>query len=370
LTSGERADPTGTGAKYRVQLLNQLLVLGGNLSETRSRTVTNATKYLSAASAGILEVARRDLAEYDVWKSAVATGKSDFEERYRKEFLSGEQFRRIDRYREEMMSLLELPGAGRVLGGLIWLLRTPYRLTREYVTGLVARPEVYTLSEAAVLNAALTGWLDRLQAEGLRRAPQHPFWKNIAARFDAELAPEARDLFELERRGFELKETDELERSGKALVERLEKNPLLLNTLRIGKVCVDLFVIAAIIYLTWIPSWYHFLLLFVAVSLTHQITEFIVRAVVESARSRVRHQREALVTSLVTAPLAAWLAEWPARGGSSIERMLQVLRRVPEAIRRLEMRLAAKVAGEPASRLTPTPPPLPLPALTRTPEPS
>jgi len=370
MTPSERAEPSSAGARYRILLLNQLLVLCGTPSGTRSRTVTNATQYLTAASAGLLEVARRDLAEYDIWKTAVATGKTDFEERYRKEFLSGEQFRRIDRYREVMMNLLELPGAGRVLGGLIWLLRTPYRLTRDYVAVLMVRPEVYNLSETTVLNAALTGWLDRLHAEGLRRAPLHPFWKNISARFDAELAPQARDRFELERRGFELKETDELERSGKALVERLENNPLFLNTLRIGKVSVDLFVIAGILYLTWIPSWYHFLLIFVAVSLTHQITEFVVCAVVESARSRVRHQRESLVTSILTAPLAAWLAEWPASGGSSIERMLQVLRRVPEAIRRLEMRVAAKVTGESASRQTPTPPPLPLPALNRTPEPS
>jgi hypothetical protein len=131
MSSAERTDPTGAGSRYRVQLLNQILVLCDSENATRARTVANAAKYLTSASAGLLEVARRDLAEYDVWKTTVAAGKADFEDRYRQEFLSGEQFRRIDRYREGMMDLLELPGAGRILGGLIWLLRAPYRLTRD-----------------------------------------------------------------------------------------------------------------------------------------------------------------------------------------------------------------------------------------------
>ena len=368
MSEAERADPRRAGATHRVNLLNQILIQNDSTRATRARTVTNASRYLSSASAGLLEVARRDLAEYDAWKAAVAAGRADFEERYRTEYLSGERFRRFDRYREEMMDLLELPGAGRILGGLIWLLRTPYRLTRDYVAGLIVRPEVYNLSEPAVVTAGLTGWLDRLQAEALRRAPQHPLWKQIAARFETELAPQARERFEQDRRGFELKESDELEQAGKALIDGLEKNTALLYTLRIGKFALDLFVIGLILYLTWVPSWYHLLLIFVAVSVTHQVCELLVRGVVESARMRIRNQREALVRSSLTSPLAAWLSEWPATGGSSIEKLQQVLRRVPETIRLLEERVAAKVKEWAPPRTTPTPPPLPMSALPRTPE--
>jgi hypothetical protein len=364
----ERADPTGAGAKHRVQLLNQILVQCDSNTAARARTVANAAKYLTSSSAGLLEIARRDLAEYDAWKTTVAAGKIDFEARYRKEFLSGEQFRRIDRYREEMMDLLELPGAGRVLGGLIWLLRTPYRFTRDYVMGLVARPEVFNLSETAVLNAGLNGWLDQLQTEALRRAPFHPFWKQIAARFETEIAPRARDRFAEDQRGFELKETDELELAGKALIERLEKNPILLNSLRVGKFAFDLFLIGLVLYLSWVPSWYHLLLIFVVVSISHQITELIVRGVVEAARRRIREQRETLVTTILTTPLATWLSEWPATGGSNIEKLQQVLRRVPETIRELDQRVAAKLAEWSSARSTPTPPPLPIATLSREPE--
>ena len=255
MPQAERTDPAGAGAKHRVNLLNQILMLCESDVSVRLRTVTNAAKYLATAGEGLLDVARRDLAEFDAWKTTVMAGKVEFEDRYRKEFLSGEQFRRFDRYRDELMDQLELPGAGRMLTGFIWLARMPYRWTRNYVAGLMTRPEVYNLSEQTVLTASLAGWLDKLQAEALRRAGTHPVWKQIAVRFDSELAPQARERFAHEFRAFELKETDELERTGKALVDGLEKNPTLLYGLRGGKFAVDLLVIGGVLYITWPPGW-------------------------------------------------------------------------------------------------------------------
>src|SRR5262249_40874383 len=126
MTMEERADPTGAGAKYRIPILNQILVQCESDDLARARTVTNAAKYLATAGDGLLDVARRDLAELDAWKAAVNAGRVAFEDRYRREYLSGEQFRRFDRYRERLTDLLELPGAGRILGGLFWALRAPY----------------------------------------------------------------------------------------------------------------------------------------------------------------------------------------------------------------------------------------------------
>jgi hypothetical protein len=344
MTPQERSDPSGAGAKYRVQLLNQILVQCESETAARLRTVTNAAKYLGSAGEGLLDVARRDLAELDTWKNVVHAGKAEFEDRYRREFLSGEQFRRFDRYRDRMLDLMELPGAGRFVGGAFWLLRSPYRWTRDYVTGLVVRPEVLNLSEQSVLSAALTGWLDRLQAEALRRAGTHPIWKNVAHGFDAGLAAQARDRFQQEFRTFELKETDELERTGRELVGRFENSPARLYTLRGAKLAADLIVVGGILYLTWVPSWYHLLLIPIGVSATHQGAELAVRGTAETTRARIRHEREVLLSTTLSGPLAAWLADWPATGGSNIERLQQVLRRVPIAIRQLEDRVAAKVA--------------------------
>ncbi len=359
MPQSERTDPSGAGAKHRVLLLNQILMSVESEASTRVRTVTNAAKFLATAGEGLLDVARRDLAEFDAWKSAVLAGKADFEDRYRKEFLSGEQFHRFNRYRDELMDQLELPGAGRALGGFIWLLRSPYRWTRDYVAGLIVRPDVFNLPEQTVLTASLTGWLDKLQAEALRRASMHPVWKQIAIRFDTELGPQARERFNQELRNFEMKETDELEQAGKKLVDSLEKRPALLYSLRSGKLVVDVVAISTVVYATWPPGWY-LLLIPVVVSATHQATELGIRAVAEGARARVRNQRETLVSGVLTAPLATWLAEWPATGGSNIEKLQQVLHRVPETIRQMEQRVRAKAAEwVPVKPATPSILPLP-----------
>ena len=179
-----RDDPAGAGAKYRVALLNQILVQCESADAARKRTVANAARYLATAGDGLLDVARRDLAEFDAWKSAVRTGRLDFEDRYRKEYLSGEQFRRFDHYRERLVDLLELPGAGRMFGNVMWVLRFPYRWTRDTVTRMLVRPDVLNLSEKTVLDAGLVGWLDGLRAEAVRRAATHPVWKAAAHGFD------------------------------------------------------------------------------------------------------------------------------------------------------------------------------------------
>ncbi len=349
LSSAERADPGGAGARYRAALLNQILVLCRDETAARRRTVMNAVRYLSAAGDGLLDVARRDLAELDAWKATVQRGKAEFEDRYRREFLSGEPFRRFDRTRDQLMEMIDLPGAGRVLSGAFWVLRTPYRLGRDYAAKLLTRPNTLNLSERSVLDAALAAWLDFLQTEVRTRADAHPVWKQLAHGFDAGLAAQARDRYQQVVRTYELKETDELERAGRQLTEGLDKNPALLNSLRGGKAATDLAVIGLIVGATWPPNWWLLLLLPLGVSATHQVEELGVRSAVEAARSKVRGHREGLVADTLTTPLAAWLTDWPATGGTSFERLHQVLRRVPETIRRLDAAVSAKAA--------PTPPP-------------
>lgn len=341
MSIAERKDPSGAGGKFRVPLLNQILVQCDDLAAVRARTATNAAKYLSSAGSGLLEVAKRDLAEFDAWKAAVASGRVAFEERYRAQFLSGEQFQRFDAYRERLLDLLELPGAGRALGTAFWVLRTPYRLTRDYILGLIARPNTLNLPEAQVLNDALKGWLDALQAEALRKANTHALWKQVGVRFESEVGPQARERFATDLRTFEMKESNDLEDAGKALVAGIENNPALLYTLRGGKFAIDVAIVASVIYFTWPPGW-GLLLAPLGVSATHQFTEVAVRGAAEGARARVRAHRESLMRNTLTEPLSKWLCEWPSTGGSSLEKLQTVLARVPQLIAQMTDRVRAK----------------------------
>ena len=350
LPASVRQDPSGLGAKHRVQLLNQLLVLCPTPEATRGRTVRNAVRYLETAAEGLIDVARRDLAELDAWRGLVGSGRVGFEQRYRQEFLAGESFRRFDRTREQVMEMLELPGAGRFVSATLALLRAPYRFAREFLEKILVRPPMPSLPEQAVCSAALAAWLDGLQAEALRRSGTHPVWKQITHGFDAGLKAQAQDRFHQAYRTYELKETDELDQEARAVPERLSNNPTLLNSLRLGVHALDVAAIGGVIWATWVPSWYHLLLIPLAVSLTRQAVELIVRQVVDAGRYRLRSHREQLVAEHVSGPLAAWLADWPTSGGSSLEKLQLVLRRVPLTIRELADRLRPPAApAEPAA---------------------
>lgn len=330
-----RSDPSGLGAKYRVPLVNQLLSLCPTPEAARARTVQNAVRYLETASEGLLDVARTDLAALDAWRSAVAAGKAQFEERYRREFLAGESFRRFDRTREQVLQMLELPGAGKLLSGTLAVLRFPYRWLRDSASKLIARPEVPNLSERDVCSAALAAWLDGLQAESLRRAGTHPVWKQIANGFDTGLKNEARDQFAVHFRAFESKESEDLDAAARSVPEFLAKSPVVLAGLRIGTLTLDVAAVGLVLWATWVPYWYQLLLLPVAVAATRQSVEFAVAQAVDRGRNRIRSNRETLLANQLSGPLASWLETRPTSGGSALEKLNAVLMRVPETIRTL-----------------------------------
>lgn len=348
LADDVRKDPAGLGAKYRVGLLNQILALCPTPEVARQRTLTNAVKYLESAGNGLLDVARRDLTEFDDWRAAVNVGRGQFEERYRREYLSGEAFRRFDRTTEQVQEMLELPGPGKVVSSGLALLRLPYKYAREFLGKTLTRPASLNLSEQTVCSTAMVAWLDGLQAEALRRSGTNTLWKQVTHGFDAGLKAQANDLFAKNYHTFELKETDELDRAARAVPERLTNSPILLSGLRVGTVALDLAAIVAVIVFTWPPGW-ALLLILPAVSITRQVVELLVKVAVDRGRNKLRAKRESLLGEQLTGPVATWLGDWPSSGGSSLEKLQLVLRRVPDAIREL------------SGLARPVPAPIPLP---------
>ncbi len=349
LADDVRKDLAGLGAKYRVGLLNQILALCPSPEIARQRTLTNAVKYLESAGNGLLDVARRDLTEFDDWRATVNVGRSQFEERYRREYLSGEAFRRFDRTTEQVQEMLELPGPGKVVSSGLALLRLPYKYAREFLGKTLTRPASLNLSEQTVCSSAMVSWLDALQAEALRRSGTNTLWKQVTHGFDAGLKAQANDLFAKNYHTFELKETDELDQAARAVPERLTNSPILLSGLRVGTVALDLAAVVAVIVFTWPPGW-ALLLILPAVSITRQLVELLVKFAVDRGRNKLRAKRESLLSEQLTGPVATWLGDWPSSGGSSLEKLQLVLRRVPDAIRELSG------LARPAPALTSLPP--------------
>src|SRR5205807_7745742 len=129
--------------------------------------------------------ARHDVEALATWRTMVQTGQVEFDQRYRREYLTSEKYRGFDDALVRLLQLLELPGLGKVLSGTLYVLRTPYRLLKGLLGKAMSRPEMATRPELPILEEALGGWIDLLRKEAARHADQHPLWAHVAEGFNS-----------------------------------------------------------------------------------------------------------------------------------------------------------------------------------------
>jgi len=343
LSADQLADPVQNAASYRIPLLNQVAVLGKPAQEARRRSVQTAVDYLRNSQEQLLSVARADLAAMQSWRSLVQEGQFEFDNRYRREYLSSERFHRFDEALVRLLELLELPGVGKVLSTTLWVVRTPYRLLKSLFTMTMRRPDVPGIPERPVLEMGLAGWLDMLRKESARRSDSHSLWAHVDKGFNSGLADQAQQRFADGIRDFQLSQADEVDRTARAIYEDLEKNPVALNTLRGTKFALEVAAITGTLIAGGINVW-DVVLVPLAASVTHQLIELLGMQYVDSQREQARIRQQALVTQHLSGPLADWLAEWPATGGSTFERLYLALRRVPPNIEQLHAAVTAKLS--------------------------
>ena len=341
LTPEQLADPARKAVKYRIPLINQVAVLGSAAKATRQRTAYGAMYYLRRQQDEMLAATRRDVLAMQSWQAAVQAGRQEFDQRYFREYLTTEKFRGFDEALVRLIELLDLPGVGKILSGALYVMRTPYRLIRGWISKAVTRPESVGRPEQPVLEEALTGWIDMLRKEAARQSPTHPLWAHVAQGFQSGgLAEATRERFQLVYRNFQVSLADEVERTARSIYEQLERNPVVLNSLRGGKFALDVAAIAGTIAAG--PTLWDFVLVPLVTSLTHQLVELLGYQVVESQREATRQRQQALMVQHLSQPLAEWLTGWPATGGSTFERLYLALRRVPPNVEQLHAAVTAK----------------------------
>jgi hypothetical protein len=329
-------DPAQLPAAYRIPLLNQVGVLGEPPEAARRRSVRWAMNYLVAAQERLVGVARKDVDVLQRWREIVQQGQIEFDNRYRREYLNSEKYRRFDEAMVRLLELLELPGVGSTLSKTLWVLRTPYRLLKGFFAKTLTRPEAPQMPELPTLQTALDAWLDLLHKEAAHRAGSHPLWAHIEKGFEADLDELARERFQQGFRGFQLAMADEVDRTARAIYEDLERKPAVLNTLRGGKLALDVAAVLAAV-VSGGHNWpLDFLLVPLAASITHSLVEVFGSQYVEKQRENARNRQQALLVQYISSPLAEWLSQWPATGGSSYERLHLALRRIPLAMRQLD----------------------------------
>jgi hypothetical protein len=343
LSTAQLADPARQAVRYRVPLLNQVAVLGNPSAAARRRTIFGALAFLKHGQEQLLAVARNDVVAMQAWQAVVQSGQAELEVRYAREYLESEKFRGFDEALVRLMQLLELPGVGQVISGILWVARTPYRLVRGLINKAIIRPEVISRPELPVLEEALTGWIDLLRKESARRSQDHALWAHTHQAFQSGgLTDKVRERFAVQFRAFQQSLSTEVDRTARAIYEELQKRPVLLNSLRSGKLALDAAAIGGTIAMG--PGWWDFILVPLVASLTHQLVEVLGKQVIDAQREQTRRRQQELLKQHLSGPLGLWLGEWPATGGSSFERLQQALRRVPEALKALEERLRQPVA--------------------------
>ncbi len=341
LSPTQLADPARQAMRYRIPLLNQVAVLGHPPAAARRRSVEGAMRFLSHSVHSLLSVAQQDLATLQRWQTVVQTGRREFDDRYYREYLSGERFHGFDDALVRLMELLELPGIGKLLSGTLYVLRTPYRLLKGLLSKAVSRPEMAIRPEQAILEEALTGWIDLLRKEAARQSGAHPLWSHVAEGFNqGDLAERIRERFQQNYRAFQLAEATEVDRTARAIYEQLEKKPAVLNTLRGGKFTLDVAAIGATVAAGGV-NWHEFILVPLVASLTHQLVELLGQQVVDTQREQCRQRQQSLLVEHLSEPLAEWLTQWPATGGTAFERLQAALQRIPSDIQQLEARVKA-----------------------------
>ncbi len=349
LPKEQLADPARSASKYRIPLINQVSVLGSPAAGARRRSVVGAINYLVRHLDELLAVAKNDLAALQRWQQIVEEGQREFQGRYLREYLASEKFRGFDEALIRLLQLLEFPGIGKIFTGAMSLLRAPFRLLGSWLGNAVGRAEVPNRPEQPVLEEALTGWIDLTRKESARYANSHPLWTHIAKGFQsAGLGDQFREQFTLHLRTFQSSLTDEVDRTARAIYEELQKKPILLNSLRTGKLALEVATVAGTIVTVGVHSlWLNVALVPVVAAVTHQLVELLGKQFVDAQREFTRQRQAELMKQHLAVPLADWLTKWPTTGGSSFERLQLALRRIPDGIRQLnemtQKRLATAV---------------------------
>ena len=346
LSAEKLADPARGAIAYRIPLLNQLAVLTDPPATARDRTVRGAISYLAAQEETLLAAARQDLTALEAWRQSVLGGQLEFDTRYRREYLTSEKFRSFDDALVRLLDLLELPGVGKIVSTTLWVVRTPYRLLKGVVGKALSKPPTAGLSELPLLEDALSGWLDSLHKEAIRRANSHPVWAHIEKGFENGLSKAAHERFQQDFRNFQVNLAGEVERTARGIYEELEKSPVLLNTLRSGNFALDVAAIAGAFTIGHIGL-HDFILVPLLASVKQQIVELLGKQYVDSQREQIRTRQQTLIMQYVSGPLAEWLSQWPITGGSTFEHLQTILHRIPATIRQLDALVAQKRENEP-----------------------
>lgn len=338
------ADPAGQGSRWRQPLLTAVRWWMDRPEQTRTATVRGALDFLREKEGELLAAISGDLAALRTWRDLVEQGQVEFETRYFKEYLSSKQFHRFDQSFVKLIELLELPGIGKYVSKTLSVVRLPWNLLKNFYLQARGKSASQEMPEDPILQAGLQAWLDFLRVEVARRAGGHGLYRELDRALQGPLRSEAEARYRVclpeFRRGLEA----EVERTARAIYEDIEKNPTLLNSLRSLKFSVEAGLIIMVLLSGGINIWDPIIIV-VITPLIQEITEFFGKQYVETRKAEARQRQKELMSQTVAKPLRDWLVSRPTTDGSSLERLEQIVQRLPQNLGRVRDAVQQRLGG-------------------------
>lgn len=225
-------------------------VLGARLAEGRARkleTLRGTVGFLEERFDDLFEGLRLETQVAERWRAVVErVTRGELIEGYREEYLSGKRYPDFDRALVEMVRMLQVPGIGKVLGGIGQVARMPMRWIKRQVNDLVAGPTAKGGGdgppEERVLARRFKAWLSALrsEAQALSRADGHPSWDEIAAAVDGDAFQGAVvEGFQKSYGEYRTRMDARIEQTAQELYSKIRDNPKLLNALRAAVLGAD-----------------------------------------------------------------------------------------------------------------------------------
>lgn len=334
LSAAELADPIRNAARFRIPIVNQIAVTAQSPDATRRASVQAAWAHVRREQSRLLSAATDDLSALEGWRRLVHEGQAAFEDRYRKEHLAAEKFRRFDETLVRLLELLELPAVGQILSKGLNLLRMPYTLVKSWFRR-EPPPMAPEMAEKPVLEAGFRAWIDHVRKETAARKDTHSLWAHVQGGFQKGLANQAEARFQELNATFHGSLSAEVERTALAILEDLQKNPVALNTLRGAKFALDIGAVVGGIFVGGFTP-LSAVLAPLGASVTQYLVDLLGESYVKTRREETRTRQLELFRDQLSTPLAATLVHWPTSGGSVYERLQTIARRVPAHLDALE----------------------------------
>jgi hypothetical protein len=254
----------------------------------------------------------RDAAE---WSAAVeAVTRRTLMEGYAREYLGGSSYGEFNRTLVRLMDLMQVPGIGPVIKLAGDVVRMPFK----WATGLLRRLRTGS-SEAAPSRApeeeVLTRLIENRWLPELKSAAQtaalrpdargRPEWAELARRLDSrEFLDRLFDGFAVEYTDYKAKVAAEIDTQARAIYEVLERDPVLLNTLRAANLAVNAGTTLLVIKSAGL-NWTDAVLGPVVSGLMHVLLEAGLESYIESRKLALKRFQADLIAGIIGRTLSA-----------------------------------------------------------------